>query len=65
LSWLQVELTVDTKFKYTPQCLAAKNAGVIAFIPGGAPADIEDAAASCSQQGWHPVYLQSVLLGRP
>jgi branched-chain amino acid transport system substrate-binding protein len=44
---------------FTSQCLAAQQAGVTALIPSGAPANIEGAAASCTQQGYKPVYIQS------
>lgn len=44
---------------FTSECIAAQQAGVTAFIPSGAPANIEGAAASCTQQGYKPVYIQS------
>ena len=44
---------------FTSECIAAQQAGVTAFIPSGAPANIEGAAASCTQQGFKPVYIQS------
>lgn len=44
---------------FTSECVAAQQAGVTALIPSGAPANIEGAAASCTQQGYKPVYIQS------
>ena len=48
----------ETAPNYTAPCLAMKAAGVDALFVGGPPA--ATVAASCSQQGYHPIYPQNV-----
>lgn len=46
-----------TQTDFTAQCLAAQQAKVAALIVATSPSGIETAAANCTQQGYHPIYI--------